>query len=116
MWFGIEFEEFDTMMKKIVYTLGLIIPMALVSFENNDVKLECDLSNQGMIVDWTGFDGCGLLIQADSTTYEVINWGEINFMPQDSMEVCFNFDFVEDAASICMVGPIITLTNCQVLE
>ena len=90
--------------------------MALVSFENDDVELECDLSHQGMIVDWTGFDGCGLLIQADSTMYEVINWSEINFIPQDSMEVCFDFDFVEDAASICMVGPIITLTDCQVLE
>ena len=116
MGFGIEFETFNTMMKKRFYTLVLIIPMALVSFENDDVELECDLSHQGMIVDWTGFDGCGLLIQVDSTMYEVINWSEINFIPQDRMEICFDFDFVEDAASICMAGPIITLTDCQVLE
>lgn len=116
MEFGKEFDTFNTMMKKIFHTLGLIIPITLVSFGNDDVELECDLSYQGMIVDWTGFDGCGLLIQADSTVYEVINWSEINFIPQDSMEVCFDFDLVEDAASICMVGPIITLTDCQVLE
>ena len=104
------------MMKNIFYILVLIIPMDFVSCDNDDLELECDHSHQGMIVDWTGFDGCGLLIQADSTMYEVMNWSEINFIPQDRMEICFDFDFVEDAASICMVGPIITLTDCQVLE
>ena len=104
------------MIKKILYTLVLIIPMNLVSCDNDDSELECDLSNQGIIVDWTGLDGCGLLIQADSTTYEVVNWSEMNFIPQDNMKVCFEFDFAEDDASICMVGTIIILTNCQILE
>ena len=53
---------FNTVMKKLFYTLGLIIPIALISCVTDEVELECDLSHKGMIVDWTGCDGCSYII------------------------------------------------------
>ena len=102
-------------MKKLFYTLGLIIPITLISCVTDEVELECDLSHKGMIVDWTGCDGCSYIIEADKAKYEVLNWDAINFVPEDSTEVCFEFELVE-AASICMVGYTINLTDCQIIE
>ena len=103
-------------MKKIFSTLIIIVPFVFIGCDNDENDPQCEFSNQGTIVDYTGFDGCGILVQTDSETFEVVNWEEMNFIPQDGMEICFEYN-VEDAwASICMIGPMISITDCQVLE
>lgn len=103
-------------MKKIFYTLGLIFPLIFIGCDTEDNNLDCDLTTHGTIVDYTGFDGCGILVQNDTETFEVMNWAELNFVPEDGMEICFDYDLEEAWASICMMGSIISITDCQVLE
>tara|TARA_Y100000746_G_scaffold191711_1_gene171944 strand:- start:221 stop:532 length:312 start_codon:yes stop_codon:yes gene_type:complete len=103
-------------MKKILYTLVFFIPFVFVSCDNDENEIDCDLSTHGTLTEYTGFDGCGVLVQTDSETFEVVNWEEMNFMPEDGMEICFDY-YVEEAwASICIMGQMITITDCQVLE
>ena len=102
-------------MKKLIYFLGLAIPM-FISCDLDDEEHNCDLTAQGVIKDYTGFDGCGLLIISDSLTFEVLNWDEVDFIPEDEMEICFDYEVELEAASICMMVEIIWLTKCQILE
>ena len=103
-------------MKKKLYALGLIIPLVFIGYDEEDGNVECDLTTYGTIVDYTGVDGCGVLVQNDIETFEVLNWAEMNFMPEDGMEICFDYNVEYDWASICMMGSMITITDCQVLE
>ena len=102
-------------MRKLFYILGLLIYSALISCGIDESELECNLSHQGRIIDWTGVDGCGFLIESDTVTYEVLNWDDLNFIPKDNTKVCFDYELVE-SASICMVGYTIHLTDCQSIE
>tara|TARA_B100000427_G_C15387279_1_gene541653 strand:+ start:337 stop:675 length:339 start_codon:yes stop_codon:yes gene_type:complete len=111
--FGIGFVSINAM-KKILYTLVFIVPIVFVSCDNDE--MDCDLSTHGTLIDYTGFDGCGVLVQTESETFEVINWEEMNFIPEDGMEICFDYNVEEARASICMMGQMITITDCQVLE
>ena len=103
-------------MKKKLYALGLIIPLVFIGFDEEDGNVKCDLTTHGTIVDYTDFGGCGVLVQNDNETFEVLNWHEMHFMPEDGMEICFDYNVEYDLASICMMGSMITITDCQVLE
>ena len=103
-------------MKKLIYFLGLAIPMIFISCDSGDEEHNCDLKAQGVIKDYTGFDGCGFLIVNDSLTFEVLNWNEINLIQEDGMEICFDYEVRLEGASICMMGEIIWLTDYQILE
>jgi hypothetical protein len=48
--------------------------------------------------------------------FEVVNWQEMNFIPEEGMEICFEYELEENMSSICMMGYIISITDCQVLE
>ena len=103
-------------MKKLIYFLGLSLPIIFISCDSDDEEHNCDLMAQGMIKDYTGFDGCGFLIISDFLTFEVLNWDENNFIPEDGMEVCFDYEVELEEASICMMGEVIWLTDCKILE
>ncbi len=113
--FIILFTSFN-IMRKIIYFLVLVLPIVFIRCDLDDEEQNCELITQGVIKDYTGFDGCGFLIVSDSSTFEVLNWDEINFIPKDGMEVCFDYDIELEAVSICMMGQIVWLTDCQVLE
>jgi uncharacterized lipoprotein NlpE involved in copper resistance len=103
-------------MKKILYTLVIIVPFVFIGCDNYENNPKCKFSNQGAIVDYTGLDGCGVLVQTDSETFEVVNWEEMNFIPKDGMAICFEYDVKDEWVSICMIGTMISITDCQVLE
>ena len=111
--FGIGFASFNTM-KKILYSLALVLPLACIGCDQDD---DCNLMDRGTIVDYTGFDGCGfVIVMEDSSVYEVANWQEVNVIPKDGMDICFDYEVEDFWASICMVGQMISLTDCQVIE
>ena len=103
-------------MRKIFYTIVLISPLLFIGCDEDENNTECNLSTQGTVVDYTGFDGCSVLVKNDTQTFEVINWVDMNFIPQDGMDICFDYTVEDGWASICMMGLIITITDCQVLE
>ena len=113
--FGIGFEAINTM-KKILYILILFVPFVFIGCNNDQNEIDCDLSTHGILTDYTGFDGCGVLVQTESETFEVINWEEMNFIPEDEMAICFDYNIEDTWASICMMGQMISITDYQVLE
>ena len=112
--FGIWFVHLK--MKKFIYFLGLAIPIIFISCDSDNEEHNCDLTAQGVIRDYIGFDGCGFLIVNDSLTFEVLNWDEFNLIPEDGMEICFDYEVKLEEASICMMGEIIWLTDYHILE
>ncbi len=63
--------------------------------------------------DYTGLDGCGWVIEANGTVLEPLNLGEFLSDPEDGMDLNVVYHVETGYASICMVGYIVTLTQCE---
>lgn len=64
--------------------------------------------------DLSGLDGCGyVLVLSNGTRLEVANLNELNITPSDGLRVKVNYT-AANAASICMVGPIIHVDCIEV--
>lgn len=69
----------------------------------------CENAKAATIEDYTGLDGCGLVIKL--TTGEVLepmNLNGFNITPTNGMKVWVKYHEVA-GASICMVGPIVEI-------
>ena len=64
--------------------------------------------------DYTGLDGCGWVIEADEgAVLEPLNLGEFISDPDPGMRLTIEYREEGGYASICMVGPIVTLLACD---
>jgi hypothetical protein len=70
---------------------------------------------KGTIRDFTGLDGCGLVIQLDNKTLEPINLSDFssNVSLIDGQKVWVKYQAVSGMASICMVGEIVEITGLE---
>ncbi|MBR9860966.1 hypothetical protein GYB22_09515 [bacterium] len=76
-------------------------------------EIVCD--TQGTVVDKTGLDGCGIMIDLeDGRTVEPI-WGDFA-VPAAGSKISLAYEPAEDMASICMSGEIVNITCLEVLE
>lgn len=66
-----------------------------------------------VLLDYTGLDGCGWVIEANGTVLEPLNLGEFLSNPEDGMDLNVAYQVETGYASICMVGDIVTLTECE---
>jgi len=67
--------------------------------------------------DYTGLDGCGWVIEADEgAVLEPLNLGEFISDPDAGMRLAIEYQEEGGYASICMVGPIVTLLACESME
>lgn len=67
--------------------------------------------------DYTGLDGCGWVIEADEgDVLEPSNLGEFISDPDACMRLAIEYQEEGGYASICMVGPIVTLLACESME
>lgn len=69
--------------------------------------------NIGEVVDLTGLDGCGLVIELKDEKLEPMSWPD-HYTPQAGDKIAFDFTEV-DGASICMVGKIVKVTCAKKL-
>ena len=70
----------------------------------------CENAQAATIVDYTGLDGCGLVIQLQNgTVLEPVNLNDFNLTPTDGMKVWVKYHELSSMASICMVGPIVEI-------
>jgi hypothetical protein len=98
---------------KVVLAIGLATTV-LVGCCEDEAGSCCGDSIQGEIEDWTGLDGCGLILVCEEGNLEVFDWGNFEGVPTAGMELCFQYEDYP-GASICMVGPIVILTQVEVL-
>ena len=67
--------------------------------------------------DYTGLDGCGWVIEADEgAVLEPLNLGEFISDPDAGMRLAIEYQEEGGYASICMVGPIVTLLACESMD
>lgn len=67
--------------------------------------------------DYTGLDGCGWVIEVDEGgVLEPLNLGEFISDPDPGMRLTIEYQEEGGYASICMVGPIVTLLACESMK
>lgn len=72
-------------------------------------RTSCENAQAATIEDYTGLDGCGLVIKLQSgEVLEPVNLNSFNFTPTDGMKVWVKYHEV-GLSSICMVGPIVEI-------
>jgi hypothetical protein len=72
-------------------------------------RTSCENAQAATIVDYTGLDGCGLVIKLQSgEVLEPVNLNSFNLTPTDGMKVWVKYHEV-GLGSICMVGPTIEI-------
>ena len=80
------------------------------SIEYNLEILDCKDSQQGILRNLTGLDGCGWIIQLfDSTKLEPINLDDFDIELIENKPVCFRYHERSDLGSYCMVGKVVEL-------
>lgn len=91
-------------MKKILF----IFISILFLFSCN--RTSCENAQAATIEDYTGLDGCGLVIKLQNgTVLEPVNLNDFGITPTDGMKVWLKYHEVSGMASICMVGPIVEI-------
>ena len=67
--------------------------------------------------DYAGLDGCGWVIEADEgAVLEPLNLGEFISDPDAGMRLAIEYQEEGGYASICMVGPMVTLLACESMD
>lgn len=72
-------------------------------------RTSCENAQAATIEDYTGLDGCGLVIKLQNgAVLEPINLNDFNITPTDGMKVWVKYHEV-GMMSICMVGPTVEI-------
>ena len=97
----------------LITTLLLIVAISNQSCEEK-VEKSCKNSQAGVLINLTGFDGCGWIIQLqNSTKLEPVNLDDFNIELIENKSVCIQYQIRQDLASICMVGQIVELYSIE---
>jgi hypothetical protein len=96
--------NFITLVMKSLFVL-LTISLFFVSCN----RTSCENAQAATIQDYTGLDGCGLVIKLQSgEVLEPVNLNDFNITPTDGMKVWVKYHEV-GMMSICMVGPTVEI-------
>jgi hypothetical protein len=87
----------------------LILSTVLLLIFSACERTSCENAQAATIEDYTGLDGCGLVIKLQSgEVLEPINLNDFNISPTDGMKVWVKYHEV-GLMSICMVGPTVEI-------
>jgi hypothetical protein len=74
-------------------------------------KDKCEGGVDGLLLDYTGLDGCRWIIELDSgERLEPVNLDQLDFEPADSLPVRIIYTEATDMMSICMVGEMVHIS------
>jgi hypothetical protein len=106
------------MMKmKVITSLLILFVMSCSPSENPPVSMENkgDITERLRVVNKTGLDGCGFLLQkADSTLLEPVNLP--SDFSVDQIQVIVSYRELSDRMSVCMAGKIIQITEIKLVK
>ena len=78
---------------------------------NDLIDTSCINSEQAILVNRTGLDGCGWLLDTEKgVTLEPTNLHEFNITLKDTKKVTISYTIQHDMMGICMAGDIVKLT------
>ena len=85
--------------------------MAIIFISCQDDEPDQGCTN-ATIVDATGLDGCGWMIELfDETRLEPTNLDDFNLTLVDDLPVCIEYVEATDVGSVCMAGTIVEITS-----
>lgn len=88
-------------------TLFILIATTFLFVSCN--RTSCENAQEATIEDYTGLDGCGLVIKLQNgEVLEPVNLNDFNITPTDGMKVWVQYHEV-GMLSICMVGPTVEI-------
>jgi len=89
------------------------ILIAIWSFTGCSEKIMEPQEYYGIVVDYTGFDGCGFVIELDNgSRLEPVQMADTGFTFRDGQRVALTFTAV-NLASICMVGQTVRIESIR---
>ena len=92
------------------YTMKWISIIALALLVSCSKKTSCAGAIKGKLVNRTGLDGCGWLIESNGKTYEPVNLGDFDSsILEGNKRIFFSYTPFQ-GGSICMMGETIHLT------
>ena len=95
------------MILKMVAFLIAFVPIVSCEKETNS---KYENSQEGILKNLTGLDGCGWIIQlSDSTKLEPINFDDFNIELTENRPVRIQFHERADLECCCMVGKVVEL-------
>lgn len=87
----------------------LLLTFVLLIFSACE-RTSCENAQAATIEDYTGLDGCGLVIKLQNgDVLEPTNLNDFNMTPTDGMKVWVKYHELQSVMSICMVGPIVEI-------
>ncbi len=94
---------------RILPRLWLLVGMVFLLTACPDER--CEGGEDALIVDYSGLDGCGWIIQLKSgERLEPVNLHQFDIEPADSLPVNLTYVEIKDMMSICMVGKIVHIS------
>ena len=115
----------DTIVRGLYFKMIELLPYPFAGKETNPDDFMASIfitddtaamkgnENTGTVVDYTGLDGCGFIIELDNgEKLEPAVYPE-GFQFYDCQRVVVEYEVMSDAASICMVGDIVEITSIQ---
>ena len=95
-------------MKKF-FLPSVIVSITISLFFVSCDRTSCENAQAATIEDYTGLDGCGLVIKLQNgDVLEPTNLNDFNITPTDGMKVWVKYHEV-GMMSICMVGPTVEI-------
>lgn len=94
-------------------SLSLIISVIMISTACTSYYCDEPVVCEGtpmVLQNYTGLDGCGWVLTDGKHTYEPVNLGDFNIPLQEGTTVYVALDTLPDVGSICMVGPVVSIT------
>lgn len=90
----------------------ILSAIAIFSCSVEDAETEnVVLSETGILVDMSKFDGCGWVFKYDNNTLEPYNLSRFDITLTDSMPVGIRYLIVDNQNSTCMIGMVISLVD-----
>jgi len=101
---------------KTLFGVLLAIALSATSCEKDNAgDRNCRSGELMTAVDYTGLDGCGILLKTNDEVYEAVNLGSFDLSIEVGKQYCVRFEEANDLASICMAGRLIRLTEIQAI-
>lgn len=95
---------------KNLYLISFLFIFLISCEKEKKPENECENSIPGVLINLSGFDGCGWIIQlSDSTKLEPVNLEDSVIELEENKSVCVQYHERTDLGSYCMVEKVVEI-------
>lgn len=84
--------------------------LQILVFQGCNKESECENSHSAKLVNMTGLDGCGWMVELDDgSSLEPTNLNDFNLDLKENKKIWISYHTAPQLMSICMAGEIVTI-------